>query len=193
MRLSNVHRSTLILIVGILLVFVLLNVPAELVSPGGGSFGPAYAAQYAHGWPWAWLHRKVDYQNPILIPVVPLGVSWLAWSSWKVWEGAPWHFRSAAFAGNLIVAMLSILAIASAWEWRRQRAKGFRFSLAECMLAFVLVALPLGWWWHVKNVARFENAVAGSLDKYGYVSQEYHGPLWLRRLLGTHILDPAFM
>src|SRR4051794_10636314 len=74
MRLFNVRRSTLILTFGILALFVLLNVPGEFVSPGGGSFGPAYPAEYAHGWPWVWLHREVDYQNPIHIPESPLGL-----------------------------------------------------------------------------------------------------------------------
>jgi hypothetical protein len=194
MRLFNVRRSTLILTFGILALFVLLNVPGEFVSPGGGSFGPAYPAEYAHGWPWVWLHREVDYQNPIHIPESPLGLSWLAWSNWRFWQGnALWHFRLGAFAGNVVVPMLVILAIGSAWEWRRRRAKGFRFSLAECMLGFVLVAAPLGWGWHVKNVASVEKAVADSLEKFGFVSQEYHGPLWFKRLVGTRILDPAFM
>jgi hypothetical protein len=146
------------------------------------------------------LYRTVDYdlQTPGAITQrnIPMyGVPWLAWTSWEFWRGETWKLRPAALFGNVVVSLLLIFVVASAWEWRRRRrARVFHFTLAECLVAFVVVAAPFGWWWHAKNVAEWEDALAESIDGYLRDSQQvYHGPLWLTRLLGKDVLSPAFM
>jgi hypothetical protein len=213
MRLPNIHRSTLVVALAMIVLLAMLNAPGELVSPygggvspyvlggGGGGAGPiTYTAEYVHGWPWLILYRTVDYdvQMPGAAPRpgVPIyGVPWLAWTSWEFWRGETWKLRRAALLGNAVVSLLLIVVVASAWEWRRRwRAQVFQFTLVECLVGFVVVAAPMGWWWHAKNIAGWEEELAASIeDKVGDVQQEYHGPLWLRRLVGKELLSPAFM
>jgi hypothetical protein len=204
MRLPRIHRSTLIVALGTVIPITMINVPGELVSPlggGGSGAGPiVYTAEYVHGWPWLDLYRTVDYdlQTPgaVTLPDIPInGVPWLALTSWEFWRGETWQLRPGALFGDVVAGLVLIVVVASAWEWRRRRrARVFHFTLTECFVAFVVVAAPFGWWWQAKNLAQWEDALAESIDSNLRDSQqEYHGPLWLRRLVGKELLSPAFM
>src|SRR4051794_532291 len=204
MRLPRIHRSTCIVALGMAVPLAMLNVPGELVSPlgaGGSGAGPmTYTVEYVQGWPWLSLYRAVDYdlQTPgaVRLPDIPIyGVPWLSWTSWEFWRGETWNLRPAALFGDVLASLMLIFVVAFAWEWRRRRrARVFQFTLSESFLAFLVVAAPLGWWWYAKNVTEWENGLVDSID---FVlqdsSQGYHGPLWLRRLMGMELLSPTFM
>jgi hypothetical protein len=87
---------------------------------------------------------------------------------------------------------LLILAICSVWEWRRRRRRLLQFSLAEFMAMFVIVAAPLGWWWHARNVVTREAAGEAALGGAGQCYAEYYGPLWLKRLIGEQFASTLF-
>jgi hypothetical protein len=200
MRLPNIHRSTLVVALGMMFPVVLMNVPGELVSPLAGNFGGGYTAEYVHGWPWVSLYREVfyDYSKPGAadFPDVPkFGVPWLAWNSWEFWQGTTWKPRIVGVIGDGLTGALLILGLAAVWEWRRRRrSKLFQFTLANCLFVFAIVSAAFGWWRHALNMAAWEDELAASIDdKVRHVQQEYHGPLWLRRLVGKEVLSPAFM
>jgi hypothetical protein len=202
MHRPTIHRSTAVVALGLFGILILVNVPGELISLGG--FGSSdmrsvhSGASYEHGWPWMYLDRSFEYPYPgggtgIFSSAPNYGVPWLAWASWEFWRGDNWRVRVGALILNLVVGSLLILAIAGGWEWRRRRrTRLFQFTLAECLVAFVVVAAPLGWWLQAKSATAREVAAIDSLGESAECAEDYHGPLWLRRLVGVHLAWNSF-
>jgi hypothetical protein len=193
MHLPIIYRSTAVVALGVLALLILMNVPGEGTYPTG--FGCSangsvrYEAEYEHGWPWVFLYRSFEYPYPIVAkvgsPLAPkYGIPWLAWPSWEFWHGEVWNIRFGAVLLNLVTGSLLILATAGAWEWRRRRRRLLQFNLAEFLAMFVIVAAPLGWWWHAKDALAREAAAAVALGGSTQCYEDYYGPLWLKRLIG---------
>ena len=207
-----IHRSTVVVALGMAVLFAVLNVPGELILPPGGIVAPntagtfsgiapiAYTAEYVHGWPWLSLYRIVDY-NPQMPnmgtrPTPTHGVPWLTWTSWKFWQGRTWELRPTALAADVAVSLLLIVVVASAWEWRRRcRTRWLQFTLREIAIATVVVATAFGWWrYALVQYAREEVALDGpESEHFRTAGFAYHGPLFLKRFVGEHLLWPVFI
>jgi hypothetical protein len=192
LRRPNIHRSTVVVALAITAVVLLTNVPGD--STYLSDWGGVYKAEYEHGWPWVFLKRRMFYgfsdpKRPTSLSTPTYGIPWTAGATWKFWQGnAMWKPHPLALFGNVATGLLLIGAVASTWEWRRRRrTRLMQFSLREIVIATAVVAAAFGWW-------RYKQAEGDREDNLGYAAGNwsYHGPLWLKRLVGESPLTTTF-
>ena len=193
----RIHRSTWIVGLSVLVLNALVLLPGQTV--GGGSGGCREFAGdrdwvstelIEHGWPYIFLHRSALEEEGL--------------EGWQFWD-VPWLSSSAWFdlrkqcyiEFNLqhllldLTILLAIVALISwAWEWRRRRSRILQFNLADLLVGFTLLALPLGWYVYYRNQEQRENRTwteatneFDGLD-IGYDNLDVVTSRWLSGLIG---------
>jgi hypothetical protein len=154
---------------------------------------------WSHGWPFEFMRRPyvkegflIDFKGyPVL------------WSTPKAWEffGRRYTFKPLPLIADLAIGTAIVVIVVTVCEcWRRRRG-AWRISLVDAALAAVAVSAGLGWWkYHVRLQAAERTSIAamtarGSLSspshpgpRFTRAGKDYHGPTWLRRLVGNPYL-----
>ncbi len=200
MRRPKIHRSTLVVALGMLVPTILVNVSGEIVSPLAGNFGGGYTAEYVHGWPQVYMYRSVDYDfskpGPDFPDIPKWNVPWLAWDSWRFWRADKRVLWGGCLICDFLVGAVLLLGITGAWEWRRRhRARICQFSIGDLLTAFTLVAVLLGWWGFVSQEYDRESLHVNVLDEPNgayLLDKRCRGPRWLSLLVGESNLPERF-
>lgn len=169
---------------------------------------------YEHGWPRPYLVRALVWkQTPTgeqhrqdsepLVQVRSYFTHWggssyhsASWSHYDSWpfSADAWMLRSRSLAIDLLVALALIALVAGATQWRIKSRKGLlRFGMADLLGAITLIGLGLGYYTHHDRVQQVESQGNGRPLPPGFTShhgvmgsgQNYHGPVWLRKLAGN--------
>lgn len=194
-RRLRLYRSTWVVGLVVLILGTLLVLPGTTDSRFYSKDLPKWflptVTTFEHGWPFVFLRRSA------LVDELPtLGVPWLWSEAWKVWEAKHSStFLPSYLVIDLLVLVAPVVLIAVAWEWRRRRrSRLFQFSLADMLLLCCFLAIPLGWYVHLRDDVNQEVHHLKSLNG------QFHGrarfvreseqvvPDWLIRLVGCENL-----
>jgi hypothetical protein len=167
-----------------------------------------------HGWPRPYLARALVYKQTLdgktyrdnstakirfLSPFLSWGgstyhdVSWSDYDNWPL-SADDWMLDVGALALDLAVVLLLIAVVGAAAQWRARRSPGwFRFHLVDLLAALTCIAVLLGiYTYHARLQKREAQAGTPPLppsflrhDGQMTASQEYIGPVWLRKLVGN--------
>ena len=202
------HKSSLVVAALSLITFLLMALPGQNYRAESH-----YLADYTHGWPWVFLDRHVnkstiDGEDPSDIPYIalcawsyqgsPTQPPWLFWSSWQVWRATESQFRPLNLFLDLIVALLFTAALALAWELRqRRRTRLLQFTSRDLLLAVSILAATLGWWCYHAGKQVQEEHVVDLINQLeagwsAYCHEQNTAPEWLKRLVGTGLLENYF-
>lgn len=170
-RRFRLHKSSIVLVIGCLILFLILEVPGRVVH---ADLGPKVDTVYEHGWPWCYLRRTTTQEfAPNAIPKwrqyyaisndmiasqvdtrwgLPMrGIPWLCGDNWCIWErGSPQerqdYWSTLACLADILAVSLATMAVVFAWEFRRRRRPGpWGFSVFEFLLGITLVGVLLGY------------------------------------------------
>ncbi len=169
---------------------------------------------YEHGWPRPYLVRALVWkQTPSgqphrqdsepLVQVPSYFRHWggsmyhsASWSHYDSWPFSAdgWLLRPGWLAIDLMLAAAIVALIAGLTEWRIRRRQGlFRFRMTDLLGAVTLIGLGLGYYTYHDRIQHIESQGSGRPLPPGFSShhgvmgssQNYHGPVWLRKLAGN--------
>lgn len=173
---------------------------------------------YQHGWPWPFLARTLvrkqvngkayrERSEP-LVQVASYFRHWggsvnhsASWSNYDNWPltADSWHVRYIALVADLAVAVGLLTLVGGSVQWRqRRRGRVLSFGLSDLLAMVTVLGLALGYYaWHTQ-VQRIEGhglsrplPPAFVTHNRGMTSgQDYHGPVWLRKLVGNAYFLP---
>jgi len=194
----KLHLSTwgVVLFVGAGLVLII--VPGELVSAGGGighsSLGGTIGGgweDYEHGWPRVHLRRTVGFADwPSFSQDEP--IPWTRKNSWSH-QGDDEEWDLGAIAVNMLAASVVLVLVGGPFEiWMRRRLQVRHFRRLEWAAIGLVVLAVLCWaGFHVKTYGQ-ERDAAAKLGEFSGFDWSYRGPIWLKKLVGhraVHMLD----
>lgn len=146
---------------------------------------------YEHGWPFPYMARGVIREG------VPSqhgfftdsykGIGWIYAETWPFLADKR-VFRWWALAADLSVGLIILGIVGAAIEWRiRSGAGRWRLRLLDAFMITAVLALFLAPFAYHAHVQRLEATVLSlSFEENGTeVSYGYHGPVWLRKLVGN--------
>lgn len=197
----QVHRSTIVVALLLLMLSTILMVPGLYISTLESSNASGYADRYEHGWPCVFLSRfDYDAKNPLTVwPVRPLLPPWLTWSGWTDWRAEESHqFFPLALFLNLIIHATAMLGLLFLWERRVRRQKHIcQFKLSELALLSSIVAVTLAIFVHERKEYRREKAIVYEVENYNesYSYFEVYSdspPAFWGRLVGSAVLPECF-
>lgn len=152
---------------------------------------------YEHGWPFPFMARSVipDVLQPqhSFFTDSYKGISWIYSESWPFFADER-IFRWWALAVDLAVGLLILGIVGGVIEWRiRWGAGRWRFRILDGFLITAVLALYLAPFAYHAHVQRLEATVFRlSLEENGVKgNSEYHGPVWLRKLVGNEFFLPS--
>ena len=161
----RLHVSTWVAILLTAAIWGLLNYPARK------NLTPVYQRDapqvYEHGWPFTYLTNMDDIW------------SWANMLDFHVWP----------FIGNLAIGLLAIVVFGGCNEFlRRRRTRPWQYSLRTAFLVMTLAGVIMGWCTYRH---RTEETAAQHIEELGGRIEWRDGtPVWLRSLLGDHLVDP---
>lgn len=167
---------------------------------GTGAVGGSGKLEYwevdtwSHGWPLEYLRRPYVFDSGPLGSTSGSIVEWATLRAWRMW-GKVYAFSCLNLVIDLLIAFSIIFGIVSACELWRRRRSGFRFSLLDVAVVATVLSAVLGWWQYHVHLQLRETAAVSSLEgrevskdsRQPRVNavQDYTGPAWLRRLVGS--------
>lgn len=177
---------------------------------------------YEHGWPRPFLARayvlKETEQGDNHVRTKPLlqvkswFLSWggsthlgVHWSNGENWPfaGDGWMFRPWWLVLDLLVSTAILVGVAALTQWwSTSRAPGrrFGFGMRDVLLALTILAIGLAIYRHHHHTRVVEGLATSPLRPPGFrlqdgwmtASQEYCGPVWLRKLAGNEYFPQLF-
>lgn len=174
-----------------------------------------HAAAYSHGWPRPFMARALVYDHKREKSKPWLGkkssfTSWggslyhnVSWSNYDNWplsaDGLllrPWSLLL-----DLLVGLVIVTGVGGLVQWRIERNGGLlRFHLADMLAIMTLIGIALGTYIYHDTLRRREafdgKPIAAptftSTGGWTSYSQQYQGPIWLRKLVGNQYYLPVF-
>jgi len=189
--------------------------PTKQTHPWPLGFSSFNTAIFEHGWPRPFLARALVYTKDRQRSEPWLGkkssfAGWggsayhnVSWSNWDNWPFSAdhWIFHPWSFLLDLLAAVAIIALVGGLVQWRVRRNGGLlRFHLADMLALITLIGLGLGSYLYHDTLRRKESFTGrpvtapafASADGWIVHGQSYHGPTWLRKLVGSPHYLPVF-
>lgn len=145
---------------------------------------------YEHGWPYPYLARSVVLDKSAPRYRSPMGghegIGWIRADTWPLLANLR-IVRWWALGADIAIGVLVVGSVGGMVEWRiRTGTSKWRFRLFDAFLVIAAIGLFLSPFAYHTHVKRLEVLVLTTAEQNGIeAKQEYHGPIWLRKLIGN--------
>ncbi|MCH7725194.1 MAG: hypothetical protein IH991_01745 [Planctomycetes bacterium] len=160
----RLHRSTVVVLVLTLSLFVLINLPGERRVT---NFEPQWRhlqieEELQHGWPFTYVHRECEYS----IFESNYARIWRPWTSIR-------RFSLASLCFNVAIAVGLSVVVAALFEMRRRhRRRLLQLHMSDIFIVVTAISLMLGWMQRLYHSDRHQQQAIGKLNLTTYRPRE---------------------